>query len=315
VNDLISTAAIPERQRFEYFHSIVNSVFCPMHVHPQAGSGDPFRASVKTEQFGSVCMARIVTSPCVVRRLSGDIARASEARYLVKFQLKGESVWSQRNRTVHLRSGDFVIASTAEPYSLVMRDDYEMPVLSLSAQTMQNLTPDPSRFLGVRMAREDADCGLLSSFIEQVIARMGLLKEPMISRVEANILDLLGGVLSARDRETGISPAQQLSQIKAYIEKHLHDRRLDPETIASAFGVSTRYLHSLFESEPLSVGRYVRLLRVHACRALLVERSRGHDRSLTDVALECGFYDLSHMTRCFREQFGTTPRDFCAQIQ
>jgi len=217
--------------------------------------------------------------------------------------------------TFHLRAGDFVIASTAEPYSLVLREDYEMPVLSLSAQTMRDLTPEPGRFLGVRMAREDADCGLLSSFIEQVIARMALLKEPMISRVEANILDLLGGVLSARDRETGMSASQQLSQIKAYIEKHLHDRRLDPETIASAFGVSTRHLHSLFEAEPLSVGRYVRLLRVQACRNLLVERCRGQQRSLTDVALECGFYDLSHMTRCFREQFGMTPRDFCAQIQ
>jgi AraC-like DNA-binding protein len=306
---------MPERQRFEYFHSVVNSVFCPMHVQPLGASFQSFRAIVGTTELGSVRLARVVTSPCVVRRLSGDIARASETRYLVKFQLKGESVWSQRNRTVHLRPGDFVIASMAEPYSLVMREDYEMPVLSISGETMRELTSDPGRFLGVRMSREDADCGLLSSFIEQVVARMGRLKEPMISRVEANILDLLGGVLSARDRDAGLSPAQQLSQIKAYIEKHLHDRRLDPVMIASAFGMSTRHLHSLFETEPLSVGRYVRSLRVHACRKMLSERGRRNDRSLTDVALECGFYDLSHMTRCFREHFGTTPRDFCALVQ
>ena len=94
MTDLVSTAAVPERQRFEYFHSVVNSVFCPMHVHPHVESGDPFRASVQTAEFGALSLARIVTSPCVVRRLSGDIARAAEARYLVKFQLKGESVWS-----------------------------------------------------------------------------------------------------------------------------------------------------------------------------------------------------------------------------
>jgi AraC-like DNA-binding protein len=315
MQDLISTAMVPERHRFEHFHSVINSVFCPMHVQPQGPSAQRFRAIVETADLGSVRLARVVTSPCLVRRLSADIARAAEARYLVKFQLRGESVWSQRNRTVHLRPGDFVIASMAEPYSLLLREDYEMPVLSISAQTMRGLTTDPGRFLGVRMAREDADCGLLSSFIEQVVARMSRLNEPMISRVEANILDLLGGVLSARDRETGLSPAQQLSQIKAYIQKHLHDRRLDPVRIASAFGVSTRHLHSLFENEPLSVGRYVRSLRVLACRRMLTERGRGAERSLTDVALECGFYDLSHMTRCFREHFGTTPRDFCALVQ
>jgi len=315
MRDLISTAMVPERHRFEYFHSVVNSVFCPMHVQPHGASAEGFRAIVESTDLGSVRLARVVTSPCLVRRLTADIARAGEVRYLVKFQLRGESVWSQRNRTVHLRPGDFVIASMAESYSLLLREDYEMPVLSISAETMHVLTTDPGRFLGVRMAREDADCGLLSSFIGQVVARMSRLNEQMISRVEANILDLLGGVLSARDRETGLSPAQQLSQIKAYIQKHLHDRRLDPVMIASAFGVSTRYLHALFENEPLSVGRYVRSLRVHACRRMLMERGRGTERSLTDIALECGFYDLSHMTRCFREYFGTTPRDFCALVQ
>jgi AraC-like DNA-binding protein len=228
----------------------------------------------------------------------------------VKFQLKGESLWTQRGREVHLKPGDFVISSMAEPYSLVFRDEYEMPVLALSSATMRDLTPDPDRFLGIRMAGEDADCGLLSSFISQVVARMSRLREPMISRVEANILDLLGGVLSARAGGGALSPEQQLGQIKAYIDAHLHDRRLGPAMIAAAFSMSTRHVHSLFEAEPTSVGRYIRSLRLEACQKLLRERGAGSVRSLTDIALECGFYDLSHMSRCFRDRFGATPREF-----
>jgi len=90
---------------------------------------------------------------------------------------------------------------------------------------MRALTPNPDQFLGVRMAGDDADCGLLSSFVAQVVARMSRLREPMISRVEANILDLLGGVLGARAAAGVVSTTQQLGQIKGYIERHLHDRR------------------------------------------------------------------------------------------
>jgi AraC-like DNA-binding protein len=312
VYESFSIATVAQGNRFDYFQSLVDTVFCPMQVQPRGVSAETFRGCIEATTLGSVRLARVATSPIVVKRRAGEVGRISSAPYLVKFQLKGESLWTQRNREVHLRPGDFVISSMAEPYSLVFKDDYEMPVLALSPATMRDLTPDPERFLGVRMAGDDADCGLLSSFIAQVVARMSRLREPMISRVEANILDLLGGVLSARAGGSAPSPVQQLHQIKAYIETHLHDRRLGPAMIAAAFSVSTRHVHALFETEPMSVGRYIRSLRVSACRARLLAGGAGDGQSLTDIALDCGFYDLSHMTRCFREQFGTTPREFRA---
>lgn len=300
-------SAVPERERFGYFQAVVDNVFCPMQVQPRGAAGETFRGSVEATDLGCVRLARVATSACAVQRRAGDVAKLSDAPYLVKFQLRGESLWSQRNREVHLRPGDFVIASMAEPYSLRFQDEYEMPVLALTPRTMRALTPDPDQFLGLLMDGEDADCGLLSSFIGQVITRMGRLREPMISKVEANILDLLGGVLSARAAGAAASAPQQLAQMKAYVDQHLHDRRLGPGMLAAAFNVSTRHVHSLFESEPMSVGRYVRSLRLQASRRMLREQRH---RSLTDIALDCGFYDLSHLSRCFREEFGQTPREF-----
>jgi AraC family transcriptional regulator, positive regulator of tynA and feaB len=236
----------------------------------------------------------------------------TDAPYLVKFQLKGEAFWMQRHREVHLRPGDFVIGSTAEPYTLQFREAYEMPVLGLSADTMRRLTRDPDQFLGVHMSGEDADCGLLSSFVAQVAARMNRLQGPMISRIEANILNLLGGVLSARARSGVCSGAEQLSQIQAYVHEHLRDQRLGPGMIASVFGISTRYVHKLFEDQPMTLGRYIRSLRVQACRRML--ESQPHPQlSLTDAALAWGFYDLSHLSRCFREEFSLTPSEVRAR--
>ena len=304
-------AAVPQRERFSYFQSIIDTVFCPMQVAP-GGSELSFRGRVEATDLGSVKLARVATSACVVRRFVGDVARLSNAPYLVKFQLKGESYWSQRNQEVHLRPGDFVIASMAEPYSLRFRDDFEMPVLALAPRTMYALTPHPEQFLGQRMSGEEADCGLLSSFVAQVVARMSRLREPMIARVEANILDLLGGVLGARAGQGELSSAQQLALIKAFIERHLHDRRLGPGMISAAFNMSTRCIHSLFLAEPVSLGRHINALRVEASRRLMGEDPA---RSLTNIALDCGFYDLSHMSRCFRNRYRITPREYRALVE
>jgi len=131
----------------------------------------------------------------------------------------------------------------------------------------------------------------------------------MVRRIEANVLDLLGAVLSARAKPGALTREQLLAQVKVYIHEHMHDRGLGPAAIAAAFGISTRSVHMLFETEPMTVGRYIRAQRIAACRRTLESQELAH-ASLTDVALQWGFYDLSHMTRCFRDEYGEPPRRY-----
>jgi len=300
-------------ERFDYFSEVVSTLFCPMELEPLPTWRAPFDGTIEAADLGSLHMARVSTAPLLVRRRERDIARIDDPPYLVKFQLKGESLWCQRGREVHMRPGDFVIGSTAEPYSLTFRGHYEMPVLVVPQSIMRGFTPDPDQFLGVRMPGEDADCGLLSSFVAQVVSRLGRLSEHMVRRVETNIIDLLGGVLTARAQRGSVTRPQLLALMKTFIAEHLGDRRLGPEMIAAAFGVSTRHVHAVFKDEGVTVGRYIRSLRVAACRRAL-ESAESERVSLTEIALNWGFYDLSHMTRCFREEYGEPPRRFLMRL-
>jgi AraC family transcriptional activator of tynA and feaB len=280
-------------------------------VQPNGAGGKLFTGAIAVADLRTIRLAHVATSACAVRRRSQDIARLSQSGYLVKFQLTGQSLWMQRGREVHLRPGDFVICSTTEPYSLRFLEDYSMPVLALSEQTMRHLVPNPDQFLGIRMDGAEADCGLLSSFVQQVVARMGNMAAPLLMRVEANILDLLGAVLSVRAAAKAAGPGDQLKRIKGFIQQHLQDHTLGPASVAAEFGISVRYVHSLFKDEPLTLGQYIRSLRARACRQELQSESCAR-ASLTDMALKWGFYDLSHMSRCFRDEFRTSPREIRA---
>ncbi|TFZ04513.1 helix-turn-helix domain-containing protein [Ramlibacter rhizophilus] len=78
--------------------------------------------------------------------------------------------------------------------------------------------------------------------------------------------------------------------------------------VAAAVGISERRLQQIFRSQlGLSPAAWRRLMRVHECLRLL--RLQGPKR-WTDIALETGFYDQSHLVNEFRALCGLTPGQF-----
>jgi AraC family transcriptional regulator, positive regulator of tynA and feaB len=305
-------AAVRQKERFDYWLDLIDEVFCPMHCEP-VGGAERFYGRLDASNLGHIRLARVSTSPVAVSRRLPDIARIQDPPYLVKFQLRGEARWSQRGREVGLGPGDFVIASTAEPYRLDLITPYEMIVLAVPGSVMRQLATDPEHFLGRRMPAEDASCGLLSSFVAGLVPRMSRLPRSMAERVQTNMLDLLSGVLDAHaPRPMVRSRERQLRNVKRFIAHNLHSRELGPEMIAAAFGVSTRYIHKLFAIEDVTLTRYIKAERLRECRRALADRGLAA-MSITDIALQWGFYDLPHMTRCFRQAYGMSPSQYRRQ--
>ncbi|MGR3781270.1 MAG: helix-turn-helix domain-containing protein [Albimonas sp.] len=81
---------------------------------------------------------------------------------------------------------------------------------------------------------------------------------------------------------------------------------LDREEIAEAVSLSTRQLERLFRKYLHSTPRkYYFGLRMQRARILLRQTSM----SVLDVALACGFVSASHFAKCYREFYGTSPRE------
>lgn len=98
-------------------------------------------------------------------------------------------------------------------------------------------------------------------------------------------------------------------RIVAYLDTHY----TEPVTLrgmAEHFGYNYRYLSGVVNRLygvpfPQVVHRY----RIdHACSLL-----RTTDRSVTEIAQSCGFDSLRSFNRCFKEQMGSTPREYRGQ--
>jgi AraC-like DNA-binding protein len=121
--------------------------------------------------------------------------------------------------------------------------------------------------------------------------------------IELSLLTPGSGALPARDR--GVRAAR-LAAIKADIGRHLTDGSLSAAALAARHGITPRYLHKLFEDDAMTYSQYVLEQRLAlACRRLRDPRLAG--RTVSSIAHDAGFGDLSYFNRTFRRRYGATP--------
>lgn len=82
---------------------------------------------------------------------------------------------------------------------------------------------------------------------------------------------------------------------------------LSVNAVAAQLGVSLKKLERLFQADfDMSPASFYKRVRLEIARRMLKETSH----AITDVALECGFGDISYFGRAFRSAYGISPRDF-----
>lgn len=139
------------------------------------------------------------------------------------------------------------------------------------------------------------------------------------SLVSTHLKDLAALAIGAtRDAAVAASgrgvPAARLRAIKADIVKNLADRNLSIDTIARRHRITPRYVSMLFDGDATTFSEFVLVKRLnHAHRMLINPRFSNH--TVSSVAFEAGFGDLSYFNRAFRRLYGATPSDVRARAQ
>jgi AraC-like DNA-binding protein len=102
--------------------------------------------------------------------------------------------------------------------------------------------------------------------------------------------------------------AARLKLAKAYIVAHSHRRDTSIGTLAASLNVTPRYLQRLFEAEGTTFSEYLMAQRLARAHGLLCESGASHT-TISTIAYDVGFGDLSYFNRRFRRQYGLTPRE------
>jgi AraC-like DNA-binding protein len=239
-------------------------------------------------------------------------ASGGAADLFVGINVAGDSLARQQRREIAIGPGDAVVIDPGGGAFTVLR-------------------PGPCRLIGLRVpwhaipsARDagqpslrlvpagTAALQLLTRYLGSVLAGpppSGQLTDAVVAHltelIELSLLIPGAGSLPARDR--GVRAAR-LTAIKADIARHLTDGSLSVAALAARHGITPRYLHKLFQDDDMTCGQYVLDQRLAlASRRLRDPRLAG--RTVSSIAHDTGFGDLSYFNRTFRRRYGITPSD------
>lgn len=102
----------------------------------------------------------------------------------------------------------------------------------------------------------------------------------------------------------------RLDRVITFIGEH-YTERLSLDDLAHLARMTRLQFARLFRIVTgTSLRDHVRNLRLARARHLMETTSK----TLTDIALEAGFYDLPHFDKTFRKQFGVSPTDFVRRV-
>ena len=105
-----------------------------------------------------------------------------------------------------------------------------------------------------------------------------------------------------------LTTAARLRSMKDDIRRNCHRHDLSVHTVAARYGVSARYVQRIFEEDGSTFTQYLTEERLTAAYKALRRRVPSN-QPVGTIAYECGFADVSHFNRLFRQRFGCTPTD------
>ncbi|MCZ1002907.1 helix-turn-helix domain-containing protein [Streptomyces mirabilis] len=172
---------------------------------------------------------------------------------------------------------------------------------------------DVARLAGTAVPCVSRLGSLLSPFLSELADTAASSRPPVGELLAWNAVNVLATLATERlGRDATATPDARTplrARILEFIDLHLTDEDLSPETIAGAHHISARYLHRLFQDEGTTVGRWIQRRRLEECRRDLMIRSRG-GRTIAAVANRWGFMSATHFSRVFRAAYGMSPSEW-----
>jgi AraC-like DNA-binding protein len=98
-----------------------------------------------------------------------------------------------------------------------------------------------------------------------------------------------------------------VTRVEAYVQQHLADPALSPESIAHAHHISVRQLYKLWSARELGLAQWIMRGRLEGARR---DMAKDGSIGIAAVARQWGFTDPTHFGRRFRAAYGISPREW-----
>jgi AraC-like DNA-binding protein len=310
-----STDELPERDRLPMMREVHGRLTARVDIEPAPGV--PLHHRVTARALPGLTVSSWSVSPQTLRRTRELLADGNDD---VVFAVppSAANMVSHRGRELSPTTGDAVLVSTAD----IMRIDVSRCQSRLVTLSRRRLAPLVSGLEDAFMRpvpRDTETLQLLTRYVRLFDDEQSLATPELRSLVVNHVYDLVALALGATRDAAAIANgrgvrAARLHAIKREILNSLNRQELSLAGLAARHRVTPRHVQMLFERDGTTFSRFLLDQRL-ACAHRMLSNPLLAERTISTIAYESGFGDLSHFNRAFRRRYDETPSDARARFQ
>lgn len=298
--DTRSDAAL-KRWREEIGRAVLN-----LDVRPIGET--PFRSAIaqRLDQAG-VRVVHWRHSPALTIR-EKHMVKGGEASYTLIYPLSGSLDVRHLGREMLLQPGEAVLMHNGEPGMIGSPQGCSFMAILLEEKLVDGATAAHALARIVPFAEQGL--ALLRGYVDCLTPEPEALSAPLAAMAGRHVAELaslaIGHGIADADPGSAGSNAARLSMALRFIAEKFCDPELDERSVAARQGISVRHLQRILERGGVRFSRHLAGLRLSAAHAVLIDPAQ-KGRRVADIALECGFSDISHFNRLFRSAYDASP--------
>lgn len=308
-----STRDLPASERVSYWREFFGRQICRVEIEPQNDGPIASEVTILGLPGLGVAWSHSATPACWKR--TPELVKDGSDDVALLIAVGGSLTRSQLGHEIAVEAGEGVGILHDEPASLrfqALRHIALMVPRAALAPYVANIENTTTRLI----PRGNGALRLLVGYLT-ILGDGEDMSDPTICRlITGHVYDLVAMAIGAtRDgHEIARGRGARAARLKAIKDDLAANLSLTLDVVAARQGVSTRYVQMLFDQEGTTFSAYALEQRLGSAHRMLTS-PRYADWTISAIALEAGFGDLSHFNRNFRRRFGASPSEIRAEAR
>jgi AraC-like DNA-binding protein len=235
------------------------------------------------------------------------IRRVPDDDFFIALMLQGSATLGQSGKNADCHAGDVVIYDSARPFSWQFNQDSVMQIARIPREVLTARLPHAER-LTARIVGASQPLGTMTGNLLKCVSDLDQSVQTLeMGQFSKSFVDLLASAIefSLLDPKLSLPQSDILNRAKKILIDNIEDADFNFAQLVEQINASPRTVCRVFASDGTTPMRWLWQKRLELAHGLLL---RGHIRSVSQIAMRCGFADFSHFSRAFKKAYGIPPK-------
>jgi AraC-like DNA-binding protein len=304
----LSSRSLDGPDKEEAFHELYGRQILKLDIEPL--QDEPIEIELLLRALPGLAIATAKTSPILSSHTAMMIDNDDP---VIVVNQSGFATYKQNGHETSIGPGEAILTTNGLAGTAMSHTARGMVNWRISRALIAPLVVNFDEAIGKPIGQGNPALPFFLSYLSILNDQQSLADPGLRRAVMTHMLDLGALMLGARADVAEVANkrgvlAARMRSIKATILSQIGKPDLTAATIAVQHGISTSYVRKLFNAEGTSFTEFVLTHRLAAAYRMLIDPGF-IDRSISRIAHDAGFNDISHFNRSFRRLYGASPTD------